>query len=83
VFAQGILIRLSLSRECIANCPGIARETVSRRLGQLESEQLIRSVVNKIRFVLAYDGYQLMPEYVDQPLVGQPELRHRGQRNET
>lgn len=44
---EGILINLPLSREGIANYLGVARETVSRKLGQLESEGVIRSVNNK------------------------------------
>lgn len=44
---EGILIRLPLSREGMANYLGIARETVSRKLGQLESDGIIRSVSNK------------------------------------
>jgi CRP/FNR family transcriptional regulator len=44
---EGILIRLPLSREGIANYLGVARETVSRKLGQLETEGVIRSVSNK------------------------------------
>jgi CRP/FNR family transcriptional regulator len=42
--SEGSLIRLPLSREGIANYLGIARETVSRKLGQLENDQIIRSV---------------------------------------
>lgn len=44
---EGILLRLPLSREGLANYLGIARETVSRKLGQLESEGIIRSITNK------------------------------------
>lgn len=44
---EGVLVRLPLSREGIANSLGVARETVSRKLGQLESEGVIRSVSNK------------------------------------
>ena len=45
--ADGTLVRLPLSREGIANFLGIARETVSRKLGQLEGDGIIRSVGNK------------------------------------
>lgn len=45
--ADGTLIRLPLSREGMANFLGIARETVSRKLGQLEHDGIIRSVGNK------------------------------------
>ncbi|ODU57883.1 MAG: hypothetical protein ABT01_01395 [Clostridium sp. SCN 57-10] len=44
---EGTLIRLPLSREGIANYLGVARETVSRKLGQLEDEGVIRSVSGK------------------------------------
>lgn len=43
----GTLIRLPLSREGMANYLGIARETVSRKLGLLENEGIIRSNGNK------------------------------------
>ena len=44
---EGVLIRLPLSREGMASQLGIARETMSRKLGQLESDGVIRSVSNK------------------------------------
>ncbi len=56
---EGTLIRLPLSREGMANYLGIARETVSRKLGQLESEGVIRSVSNKSILVLHYDALEL------------------------
>lgn len=49
---EGILVRLPLSREGMANYLGIARETVSRKLGQMESEGIIRSVTNKALLIL-------------------------------
>lgn len=49
---EGILIRLPLSREGIANYLGIARETVSRKLMQLENDGIIRSVSNKSLLLL-------------------------------
>lgn len=49
---EGMLIRLPLSREGIANYLGIARETVSRKLSQLESDGILRSVSNKSILVL-------------------------------
>lgn len=49
---EGTLIHLPLSREGIANYLGIARETVSRKLGQLESEGVIRSINNKSILIL-------------------------------
>jgi cAMP-binding proteins - catabolite gene activator and regulatory subunit of cAMP-dependent protein kinases len=42
-----ILIRLPLSREGMANYLGIARETMSRKLSQFESEGLIQTINNK------------------------------------
>ncbi len=56
---EGILIRLPLSREGMANYLGIARETVSRKLGQLESEGVVRSVSNKSILVLDHDALEL------------------------
>ena len=44
---EGTLIQLPLSREGIANYLGVARETLSRKFGQLESDGVIRSVGNK------------------------------------
>ncbi len=49
---EGILIQLPLSREGIANYLGVARETVSRKLGQLENEGIIRSINNKSILIL-------------------------------
>lgn len=45
--SEGTLIQLPLSREGMANYLGVARETVSRKLGQLEHDGVIRSVNNK------------------------------------
>ncbi|UZT81600.1 Crp/Fnr family transcriptional regulator [Caproicibacterium sp. BJN0003] len=56
---EGILIRLPLSREGMANYLGITRETVSRKLGQLESEGVIRSVSNKSILVLDHGALEL------------------------
>ena len=41
---DGVLIRMPLSREGFANYIGIARETVSRKLGLFEDEGLLRPV---------------------------------------
>ncbi|NLE68533.1 MAG: Crp/Fnr family transcriptional regulator [Lentisphaerae bacterium] len=49
---EGVLIRLPLSREGMANYLGIARETVSRKLGQLEAEGVIRSISGKSLLIL-------------------------------
>jgi CRP/FNR family transcriptional regulator, anaerobic regulatory protein len=50
--SQGILVQLPLSREGIANYLGVARETLSRKLGQLENDGVIRSVNNKSILIL-------------------------------
>lgn len=55
---EGVVIQLPLSREGIANYLGVARETVSRKLGQLESEGVIRSVNNKSILILDQDALQ-------------------------
>ncbi|MEI7884361.1 MAG: Crp/Fnr family transcriptional regulator [Clostridia bacterium] len=52
---EGILLRLPLSREGMANYLGIARETISRKLGQFENEGLIRGVSNKELLILERD----------------------------
>lgn len=49
---EGVLVQLPLSREGMANYLGIARETVSRKLGQMENEGIIRSVSNKSLLIL-------------------------------
>ncbi len=45
--AQDGLVHLPLSREGMANYMGIARETMSRKLSQLENDGIIASVTNK------------------------------------
>lgn len=55
---EGILVRLPLSREGIANYLGITRETVSRKLRQLENEGIIHSVSNKSIIILKEDFLQ-------------------------
>ena len=47
VTEQGLSVLLPLSREGIANYLGIARETLSRKLNQLEGDGMICSVGNK------------------------------------
>lgn len=47
IVPEGVMIQLPLSREGMASQLGIARETVSRKLGQLESEGMIRSLSNR------------------------------------
>jgi CRP/FNR family transcriptional regulator len=58
--SNGTLIQLPLSREGIANYLGIARETVSRKLSQLESEGVIRSVNNKSILILNQEALDLI-----------------------
>lgn len=53
---EGIRIQLPLSREGIANYLGVARETVSRKLGQLENEGIIRSLNNKTILIIEPDS---------------------------
>lgn len=53
---EGVLIRLPLSREGMASQLGIARETMSRKLGQLEGDGIIRSVGNKSILLLNRDA---------------------------
>lgn len=57
---DGILIQLPLSREGIANYLGVARETVSRKLGQLEIDGVIRSIGNKEILILENEQLMLM-----------------------
>lgn len=52
---EGVLIRLPLSREGMASQLGIARETVSRKLSQLEIDGVIRSISNKSILLLKLD----------------------------
>jgi CRP-like cAMP-binding protein len=53
---EGIAIQLPLSREGIANYLGVARETLSRKLSQLEDDNIIRSINNKRILILDYDA---------------------------
>jgi CRP/FNR family transcriptional regulator len=57
---DGTLIQLPLSREGIANYLGVARETVSRKLGQLESDGVIRSVNNKSILILNHKALSVL-----------------------
>lgn len=57
---EGIIIQLPLSREGIANYLGVARETVSRKLGQLENDGIIRSVNNKSILILDKEALEAM-----------------------
>lgn len=52
---NGIEISLPLSREGMSNYLGIARETMSRKLSQLETDHIIKSEGNKIIIVLDED----------------------------
>lgn len=64
--SDGILIRLPLSREGMANYLGIARETVSRKLMQMENEGLIKSVGNKLLLIL---NEEILKEASDLPTI--------------
>jgi CRP/FNR family transcriptional regulator len=44
---DGVLVRVPLSREGLANYIGVARETLSRKLSLLESEGIIHTVGKK------------------------------------
>lgn len=55
---SGTVIHLPLSREGIANYLGVARETVSRKFSQLESEGVIRSRNNKEIIILDPEALQ-------------------------
>ena len=44
---EGTLLRLPFSRNGLASYIGIARETISRKMGQLESRQVIRSLTHR------------------------------------
>lgn len=57
---KGTIIHLPLSREGIANYLGVARETISRKLSQLESEGVIRSLNNKEIQILDNEALLLM-----------------------
>ena len=57
---EGITIRLPLSREGMANSLGIARETVSRKLGQMESDGVIRSLSGKNILLLNSSALEAM-----------------------
>jgi len=54
--AEGLVIQMPLSREGIANYLGVARETVSRKLGQMEKDGVIRSINNKSIILLDPDA---------------------------
>ena len=56
---EGIKVHLPLSREGLANYLGIARETISRKLGQMENEGIISSINNKTILILDMDTLKL------------------------
>ena len=62
---DGILIRLPLSREGMANYLGIARETISRKFSQLESGHLIRTVNNKSIILLDRTALESMAGIIE------------------
>jgi CRP-like cAMP-binding protein len=48
---DGVLVHMPLSREGLANYVGIARETVSRKLGMLETDGVIRSINSRTMLI--------------------------------
>lgn len=62
---EGIVIQLPLSREGIANYLGIARETLSRKLSQLESDGVIRSINNKSMLIIDYNAIETIAGNID------------------
>ena len=54
----GVKVRLPLNREGMANYLGIARETVSRKLGQMENDGLLRTLNNKTFLLLDRHGLE-------------------------
>ena len=66
---EGILIKLPLSREGMANYLGIARETVSRKFSQLENEQLIRSISKKSILLLDRPALEIMSGIQNDPVM--------------
>lgn len=57
---EGMLVKLPLNREGMANYLGIARETFSRKMGQLENQGLIRSVDNKSILLTDLEALKLL-----------------------
>ncbi|MDF2611019.1 MAG: hypothetical protein K0R92_2493 [Lachnospiraceae bacterium] len=62
---EGVLVHLPLSREGMANYLGIARETVSRKLSQLETDGLIRTISNKSILLLDKNGLEEVAGSID------------------
>lgn len=63
VTPEGTELHLPLSREGMANSLGIARETLSRKLGQLETKRIIRTLNNKTMLVLQPESLQKLAGY--------------------
>jgi CRP/FNR family transcriptional regulator len=57
--SKGILVELPLSREGIANYIGVARETVSRKMGYLQDEGIIEMIGNKKVLILDMEALEL------------------------
>ncbi len=55
---EGFLVKMPLSREGIANYLGLARETLSRKLVQLEEESIIKFLDGKTMLVLDKEALQ-------------------------
>lgn len=60
--SDGILVDLPLSREGIANYIGVARETVSRKMSNLQEEGIIEMIGNKK--LLIHDVEALEKEFI-------------------
>lgn len=65
VRGDGIHVTLPLSREGLASYMGIARETVSRKLSQLESEGVIESSGHRMLRLIRTDILRTMAERTD------------------
>jgi CRP/FNR family transcriptional regulator len=61
----GTLVQLPLSREGIANYLGIARETVSRKFGQLENDGIIQSMNNKAILILNKNALEEIAKIIE------------------
>lgn len=59
---EGTHIRMPLSREGLAGYIGLARETVSRKLGQLETDGILRSLTARELLLLDADGLAALAE---------------------
>jgi len=68
---EGILIRMPLSREGLASYIGMARETVSRKLGQFEDSGLLKTVDGRRLLLLAPEALAAMALDADSPATSE------------